>query len=57
MEKEVVIKKKIWLSLHVGGMWQVTKVQGFFPVKNVFTEEELRDFLTLNDDVEPVLTY
>lgn len=49
-------KRKLWLKREVAN-WKVTKAQGFFPAKELFSEEELRDFLQLNDDVEPVLSY
>lgn len=51
------MKRKLWLKFKEDKLWHVQKSSGFYPEKEVFSPEELRDFLTLNDDVEPVLMY
>lgn len=59
-EKEVVIKRKIWVERKgqlTGNIWALQKAQGFKPDVESWTDQELEVFLKENNDIEPVLTY
>lgn len=57
MEKEPVIKLKVWVTEAVKGKWVLKKASGFKPSQTEWTDEELNIFLKENSDVEPILTY
>ena len=56
-EKEIVIKRKIWVKYGEDKNWHISKSSGFYPDVLTWTPEELRIFLKENSDVEPVLMY
>ena len=56
-EKEIVIKRKIWVKFGEDKNWHISKSSGFYPDVDTWTPEELRIFLKANSDVEPVLMY
>lgn len=63
-EKELVVKpvKPLKRKLHVNwdvrlSVWQVKKAFNFVPVREIYTAEQLADFLKENPDVEIVARY
>ena len=56
-EKEIVIKRKIWVKFGEDKNWHIIKSSGWYPEATEWTPEEFRIFLKENCDIEPVLTY
>ncbi len=57
-EKEVILKRKVWVKWNQAVReWLIIKAQGFYPLEEGWTSDELREFLKENDDVDIHLTY
>ena len=52
------MKRKIKVERdHNTKVWTLVSASGFMPDKTSWTEDELKDYLTQNDDINPTLNY